>query len=1027
MTAFTVTTNVKMSSLTPKTGLDTYSVNAGTLTIDSDSRFGPNCTATTGPMGNVTVSATLGGAFNIDASGVRLIPFGSATGFVPASGLTLTQGAATCELLCVMSDRTGGTVTAAGAAMPASGWFKVRSVVGTFAAGAFTGGVVASATGPDETGWIVVVGGQDRTFSIPRLGSMDVNGRWFNVGTTSGVRGQTIQLPHFTQDTVTAYPGVEIETAPGSGVYQWWPNAANKFVSTEVSTDSRSQFVSITDVAVVTIGMGRNSVAAGDLPVAGCNVRIPNIILQNCALTNTNLSVQPWGTMGTRYEAGFSNAGRLTHSLSTGAWYWNLVQPYSLYIRDMHSCDQVVIQEVATRINSDRLYVGMANYATTPFASNWLVMQQCYNGGDMGSISGLRAEATVTSGYALSLTNLYGGFNFTKIRTGQTGIATAVSGSVIYNTCDDIVVDEMWSFTKRQLVSACNRVKIKRTYYADSCTGTTPTTVATHAVECMSQGADVEVTDARNWPGVANCHPYNGIFFANTMKRSSLRYCGTDAAPFNGGTVNLMGYIASDGGNTEDIKIQRNWTTGLRLGTCSGTNTSLRWRAENNYMVDASKTIGPQQLNSTYRGNRNNSGSPPTSYIAVYGTCMWDSFTGDTTTRAGLAFAEKSAYYPDLYQVTGGTPVFSAQGAVVMRTLGDQIVWTWPWHILGWTGLTTMASQGTNTANHTYEYDLDKAGAGFSGTWKTLSNANLAAETGIDPVIGFIPKIRITCSVTGNTNRLDVVRFDGTTTLALQNAAMYPLDYATLNLQGVVLGSSVAVFASASPAAGAVPLATSTGTSSTFSIAYPYDPLVPTYTLRVRKAGYDPIDLQYTNSVTVTIPVAQQENKDGFGVAIYGRGSGTTNAFVTFDAPALRIDIGNIRTVAEDVYNVVSAWQATSTGMRYPEALRFDGTDLLLLGNWRFRRALAAYTNAGIDALPVIDGQPSASPDDEVNGSVDFRARSVRTYQVNAAPALTASEVADAVWAKMQSNGATAEANLLSAKQNAANAFAVSA
>jgi hypothetical protein len=284
MTAFTITTNVKMSSLTPKTGLDTYSINAGTLTIDSDSRFGPNCTTTTGPLGNVTVSSTLGGAFNIDASGVRLIPFNSASGFVPASGLTLTQGAATCELLCVMSDRTGGTVTAAGAAMPASGWFKVRTVVGTFSTGAFTGGVVASATGSDETGWIVVVGAQDRTFSIPRLGSMDVNGRWFNVGTTSGVRGQTIQLPHFTQDTVTAYPGVEIETAPGSGVYHWWPNAANKFVSTEVSTDSRSQFVGITDVAVMTIGMGRNSIAAGDLPVAGCNVRVPNIILQNLSL-----------------------------------------------------------------------------------------------------------------------------------------------------------------------------------------------------------------------------------------------------------------------------------------------------------------------------------------------------------------------------------------------------------------------------------------------------------------------------------------------------------------------------------------------------------------------------------------------------------------------------------------------------------------------------------------------------------------------------------------------------------------------
>jgi hypothetical protein len=197
--------------------------------------------------------------------------------------------------------------------------------------------------------------------------------------------------------------------------------------------------------------------------------------------------------------------------------------------------------------------------------------------------------------------------------------------------------------------------------------------------------------------------------------------------------------------------------------------------------------------------------------------------------------------------------------------------------------------------------------------------------------------------------------------------------------------------------------------------------------LRVRKAGYDPIDLPYTNSVAVTIPVAQQENKDGFGVAIYGRGSSATNSFVTVDAPALRIDIGNTRTVAEDVYNVVAAWQATETGMRYPEALRFDGTDLLLLGSWRFRRALAAYTSAGIDALPVIDGQPNGSPDDEVNGSVDFRARSVRTYQTTSAPVMTEASIADAIWSKLLSNGATAESNLVAAKQNAANAFAVSA
>ena len=141
----------------------------------------------------------------------------------------------------------------------------------------------------------------------------------------------------------------------------------------------------------------------------------------------------------------------------------------------------------------------------------------------------------------------------------------------------------------------------------------------------------------------------------------------------------------------------------------------------------------------------------------------------------------------------------------------------------------------------------------------------------------------------------------------------------------------------------------------------------------------------------------------------------------------LAIDIGNTRCVAEDVYNAVALWQATETGMRYPEALRFDGTDLLLVGAWRFRRALTAYTSAGIDALPVIDGNTTGSPDDEANGSVDFRARSVRTYQLNAAPAITAGDLAAAVWNYAQANGATAEANLRAARTAAENAFAVSA
>lgn len=63
-----------------------------------------------------------------------------------------------------------------------------------------------------------------------------------------------------------------------------------------------------------------------------------------------------------------------------------------------------------------------------------------------------------------------------------------------------------------------------------------------------------------------------------------------------------------------------------------------------------------------------------------------------------------------------------------------------------------------------------------------MSNANLAAETGIDPVIGFGVKLRITCTVASTANQITSLRFDGTTTLALQNAALYPLDNSTLTL-----------------------------------------------------------------------------------------------------------------------------------------------------------------------------------------------------------------------------------------------------
>jgi hypothetical protein len=49
-----------------------------------------------------------------------------------------------------------------------------------------------------------------------------------------------------------------------------------------------------------------------------------------------------------------------------------------------------------------------------------------------------------------------------------------------------------------------------------------------------------------------------------------------------------------------------------------------------------------------------------------------------------------------------------------------------------------------------------------------------------------------------------------------------------------------------------------------------------------------------------------------------------TTSYVTVDAPNLRIDIGNTRASAEDVYDTIALYQESMNGIRYSESLRFD-------------------------------------------------------------------------------------------------------
>jgi hypothetical protein len=673
----------------------------------------------------------------------------------------------------------------------------------------------------------------------------------------------------------------------------------------------------------------------------------------------------------------------------------------------------------------DELHVGVSTMASD-VTTQAITLQQCYFGGTIGRISGVKARCTGTAHYAVVLINLYGKFTFKDVFGRYTENATSVAGPVQINTCKDLTFDILRGIGKRILVMGCKNTWIKRLIKADNQFGTTTSAVPSRAIEINLDSSDITISSYENWDNILNTHPYEGLLFCNTAQRVKFRNVGSDTAPLSAGTTPAtnMAYVYVDGGNNEEVQIQRVWTTGLRIGLFSSTNTSTLFKFENIYNEDANKIVLPNMLNSFSRGNRYNNGTVGYSYTSVYGTHFWDGFISDTATRLAVIYVEPTSATTSQCQIVSGTPKFTSQGELVMSTLEDTVVWEMPYFMLGWTGVTSWGVSGTNQlTKHSYAYDIDK-GQGFSENYKTLTNANLLLETGISPTTGIRFRIKVTCTITDATNRIRSFFIDGTTTRAIQNAALYPLDTVSIVLTGVQPGTLCAVFEEASYVDGSPSLATGLTNSSTITLTFDKPP-TSTYKIRLRKPGYGVVELIVTNNLLkFEIPVFQVENRDGFGIPIYGRGPGTTKNYVTINQSSYRLDIGNFRVIGEDLYDVVADWQATAVGITYPEVLRFDGVDGLLMYDWRLRRAQLAYTSAGLDIRVFVDGSMAGSPDDETNGSVDILAKTVRTYSAAGQVTFTKEDFAKAVWDHIQLNGLSAETNLLETKINSANAFA---
>ncbi len=782
MTAFTVNANANWTDATFSTraGGDTYTLGANvTLTIDSDTRYGPNTTAVAGNIGQLNFSASAASGVYVDGTKVRLIPFNAGSGNVPAAGTTISQGGVSAQLLGVWS-ALNTTPTAAGSAMPASGFIKVRyKAGGDFAVGALTG-IGATAKRSDIAGWIEVAFIAGLIVTLGKLSLVEFAGDWFyaidadgNDATTSGAQNQTIQLPASVANTY--YAGVWIEESAGSNIWRMWPNAW-PLQNASFATDERARQVWIDNNGLLRIGNdGVNAV--GLLPAAGCRIRVGNILT-----VHTNTTVGYGANANILTGRAIARGGNWVISKATIIFSMEVASGYRYELRDVgllrsHAHTQPLEAPYIDGVIGAPLdTTDPARFAFGPYSS----------GGTIKNVVACRAQTATGYSQALYIGGI--GLTIQNVR-GQSFInAAAAAVFSVALVVRNSTIDGVESVGGGTQIDGEDCI-LKRWRHSYTAFGTVPTTPATGFWGNTMTSRGWEISDF-DWliPTPNTCHA-NGSALAQMFtgtKDFVLHSIGSREAPLNKGSVNsiMRVVVAAFQSLSQGLKIHNVWTSG-------GSTTDYASAASNEGLIVEGGGTTATIINSSsplglVKGLRTNNVYFNRA-VATFGVHWSDLFLSDTTGTIEVLLHDPHPATVAQMQILAGSPKYLNNGTMVFGTVGDQVEWTQPYFAQGHTALSSLTFTGPAAANYTIEFRAD-TGSGWSA-WQLATPANLSAVA-ITPTIGVRLGLRITCNVASATV-VSVIRFLTASTLVAQQALAYPLRTATLTVVGLVTGSRI--------------------------------------------------------------------------------------------------------------------------------------------------------------------------------------------------------------------------------------------
>lgn len=780
----TVTTveNYDSASISGLLNGETITINGGSVTINADVRWNQQAAV----FGPVTLSATLGGSFLIDATEIWEVPFSASTGNVPtqadlgSNGITAATSGITGELTRVWA--TGSlTPEAAGGAMPATGWIKLRSRTdGDFVVGEtinLPGGATITASGAGKRSWIHVVGrgtttGTASRLTIPRLGVFEATGDWYELGTTNGADDQTFQYPVADQ-----CPAIWIETAPSSGVYEIWLNAGDRWTNGAVATgDRRGMYFGMNAATGVITIAARSGNTAGMKPASGCRVRIPNIIMSQANGTTPAYDTNIVPGLTSRYGFTTTSAGSVIMSHVSCNWYTLASAAFEVDISNSGIGGSVTFSNIGTSTVLNNVGVGIVD----TIAQTVVSITSSFGGGSLTDVVASR-RLPASNGQVMLLGDT-ADFTLTRCRSACFGAVTTnnptssqscfESSRAINTVMTDCVaiggigVDAQPAFG----------LTITNLKYSSRTIGTTQTADTAAAISAGIGSTDLVVDGFASFDDLVNVHPYtNVVATASGMNSVEMKNVGTPTVPYDMGTVNACGVFYT-GSVTRSVVMRRIYLTNTRTRPYTTANTVQGFDSYNVW-GDASDTQTNPAINGIVRGSR--FVETTTGQTSCYGTHWCDAWSSTTEGRITICCNEPTAQTTDQCSFTLNAALgsgFTSAGSVSMTQLSDEVVWTMPYYALGVTGfpLSNPLITGTNTANHTleFQYDLNNGG-GFNGSWLALSSANLNAIT-VDPNDGVKLKVRATVNTAAATNLLTNIRIY-TSTDSVSQQIQYPL------------------------------------------------------------------------------------------------------------------------------------------------------------------------------------------------------------------------------------------------------------